>query len=169
MPDPVNDMSESETRQSEPSRPRSVWAMRVRAVLVLIFVLGLLGTAVYLDPAQLETHHYRGFLFLSPCGFLQRTGYPCPTCYMTRSFAYLMHGRPDRAFLAQPFGALLNLMVIYLGWGAVRVLYTGRPWRPVWNAWPRKWLAIGVIAAFFAGWLFRLGYGTFITHEFPLK
>jgi len=143
--------------------------MRVRAVLVLIFVLGLLGTAVYLDPAQLETHHYRGFLFLSPCGFLQRTGYPCPTCYMTRSFAYLMHGRPDRAFLAQPFGALLNLMVIYLGWGAVRVLYTGRPWRPVWNAWPRKWLAIGVIAAFFEGWLFRLGYGTFITHEFPLK
>jgi SpoIID/LytB domain protein len=70
-------------------------------VAVLAFVAALLGTAVYLDPARLEHPFHNGYRLLSPCGFLYRTGYPCPTCYMTRSFAYLMHGRPDKAFAAQ--------------------------------------------------------------------
>jgi hypothetical protein len=155
---------------NKPSTPSATGprTMRLRALAVLVFVAGLLGTAVYLDPARLEHPFQTGYRFLSPCGFLYRTGYPCPTCYMTRSFAYLMHGRPDKAFAAQPFGALLCLMVIYLGWGAVQVLYTNRPWRPVWSAWSKKWLLAILLAAFLSGWLFRLAYGTFISHEFPL-
>ncbi|MFA5865870.1 MAG: DUF2752 domain-containing protein [Phycisphaerae bacterium] len=143
--------------------------LRIRALIVLAFVLGLLGVAVYLDPIRLENTSNTGYRFLSPCGFLQSTGYPCPTCYMTRSFTYLMHGRPDRAFLAQPFGALLCLMVIYLGWGAISVLYTGKSWKPFWFHWSKKWLIAIILLAFMSGWIFRLVYGTFITHEFPLR
>jgi len=141
--------------------------LRIRAVIVLLFVTGLLGTAIYLNPTRLESPFHNGYSFLSPCGFLYRTGYPCPTCYMTRSFAYMMHLRPDKAFLAQPFGAALCLMVIYLGWGAINVLYTGKAWRPFWFYWSRRWLFLGLVAAFLAGWIFRLLYGM-ITHEFPL-
>jgi len=141
---------------------------RVRAVFVLTGVVALLGLARWLDPVRLETPGH-GYFFLQPCGFLRSTGYPCPTCYMTRSFVYLMHGHPVRAFLIQPFGALLCVFVMYLGVGAVRVLVTGRPWWPVWAAWPRRYLFLGIIAAFIGSWIFRLTYGTFITGEFPVR
>jgi hypothetical protein len=143
--------------------------LRLRALIVLAFVLVLLGVAVYLNPSRLEKPYPNGYTFLGSCGFLQSTGYPCPTCYMTRSFAYLMHGRPDRAFLTQPFGALLCLMVIYLGWGAISVLYSGKSWKPFWYHWSKKWLIAIILLAFMSGWISRLVYGTFITHEFPLR
>lgn len=145
-----------------------VTAYRFRAAIVLVGVVALLGTAVWLDPVRLEPHH-RGYRYLPPCGILQRTGYPCPTCYMTRSFAYMMHGHPIRAFLAQPFGAALCLLVIYLGYGAVCVLITGQPWRPIWAGWPLKYVVVILIAAFLGGWIFRLIYGKFITGEFPMR
>jgi hypothetical protein len=154
--DPKNQMD------TQPRSSGGSWNLRLRAVIVLTFVLTLLGAAVYLDPARLEKPFHNGYSFLPPCGFLQRTGYPCPTCYMTRSFSYMMHARPDKAFFAQPFGAVLCLMVIYLGWGALFVLYTGKPWRPFWVRWSRKWLLIGFISAFLAGWIFKLICGTFI-------
>ncbi len=170
-----NDIVEHETSQTtQPAKAGRSLKLRLRAVLVLIFVAGVLGTAAWLNPAQLEKPFHNGYSFtfmgirpFAPCGFLYRTGYPCPTCYMTRSFAYMMHGRPDKAFLAQPFGAALCLMVIYLGWGGLKVLYTGKAWRPIWVNWSKKWLLSGVGAAFLAGWIFRLLYGM-ITHEFPL-
>lgn len=158
---------ENEKPENFPPAARPRFPMRLRAVLILAFVASLLGLSVYLDPARLEKPLHNGYSFLPPCGFLYRTGYPCPTCYMTRAFSYTMHGRPDKAFLAQPFGFVLCLMVIYLGYGALRVLATGQPWRPAWVAWPRMWLLLGLLAAFAAGWIFRLAYGTFITHEFP--
>ncbi len=35
------------------------------------------------------------------------TGIPCPSCGLTTSFAYLVHGSVARAFEAQPFGVIL--------------------------------------------------------------
>ncbi len=155
-------MNNSNNNQSSSIR----W--RIRGAIVLAGVIALLGAALYLQPKKLENPFGHAYSFLPPCGFLYHYGYPCPTCYMTRAFTYMMHGRPDLAFKAQPFGALLCLLVIYLGWGAARTLITGRGWQPVWGRWPRKWLILGFIAAFLAGWIFRVAYGTFITHEFPL-
>jgi len=164
--------SQNQNEAETASRPQvsnssGSWKLRLRAVLVLIFVGGLIGTSIYLDPYRLEQKR-NGYSFLpAPCGFLYKYHYPCPTCYMTRSFSYMMHGRPDKSFLAQPFGAMMCLMVLYLGWGGIFVLYTGKPWRPFWVKWPRKWLLTVFILAFLAGWIFRIGYGTVITHEFP--
>ena len=142
--------------------------LRLKAALVLAFVATLLTTAIYLNPAKLEDPYHSSYSFLKPCGILISTGYPCPTCYMTRSFSHMMHARPDKAFLAQPFGAILSLMVIYLGYGAIHVLYTGKPWTPFWSKLSFKWIIIIFLAAFVSGWIFKLLYGTFITHEFPL-
>ncbi len=153
----------SNTKTSPPK-----WKMRLRATIVLIGVVGLLGVAVYLDPARLEKVN-SGYPFLKPCGFLHSTGYPCPTCFMTRSFVYMMHGRIFHSFLIQPFGAFLCLLVIYLGYGAVKVLITGRAWQPIWSGISRKWIITGLIIAFFGAWIFRLVYGTFISGEFPIK
>ena len=129
-----------------------VTSYRFRAAIVLAGVLALLAVAVYLDPQRLAKFDH-GYPFLSPCGFLVSTGYPCPTCFMTRAFAYMMHGRPDKAFLAQPFGAALCLLVIYLGYGAVTVLVTNKPWQPFWYQWKLRYIIGGLVAAFLGGWL----------------
>lgn len=139
---------------------------RLRAVIVLAGVVALLGYAVWLDPIRLERRDH-GYAMLKPCGVLVTYGYPCPTCFMTRSFAYMMHGRPDRSLLAQPFGTLLCLIVIYLGIGAVRVLASGRPWRPFWSRWPTRYLFAGLAGGFIGGWILKLVYGI-MTGEFPV-
>jgi hypothetical protein len=147
------------------------WKMRLRALIVLAGVGALIGVSIYLDPNKLEQNavgHYYRFLG-GRCSFLVKTGYPCPTCYMTRAFAYMFHGRPDKSFMAQPFGALLSLMVVYLGYGAIKVLATGKPWQAAWAKWP-KWRFLAVfIGLFLAGWIFRILYGMFVSHEFPYR
>jgi len=141
---------------------------RFRAVLVLAGVVALLAFAASLDPDRLEAHN-SGYRLLPPCGILVQTGYPCPTCYMSRSFAYMMHGRPDKAFAAQIFGALLCVLVIYLGFGALHVLISGKPWKPFWHKWRRRYTLGLLVLLFFGAWIFKLIYGTFISHEFPVR
>ncbi len=163
----ARDKSKQETDKDNREEISSA-RLRFRACIVLAGVIALLGVAIYLDPVRLE-HTNNGYSFLKPCGFLHSTGYPCPTCFMTRSFSYMMHGHILRSFLIQPFGALLCLSVIYLGYGSVRVLITGKPWRPIWSGISRKWIIIGLIIAFLGAWIFVLIYGTFVTGEFPIK
>jgi len=140
---------------------------RIRAAIVLAGVVALLVLAASLDPQALEAGTVTRW-GLKPCGFLQRTGYPCPTCYMTRSFAYMMHARPLKAFYTQPFGAFLALLVMYLGYGAVRVLISGEPWRPRWAGWPKTYLLAALLAGFLGAWIFKLVVGTYVTGQFPL-
>lgn len=140
---------------------------RLRGLMVLAGVVALLAFAASLDPARLERLS-SGSQFLPPCGVLVRTGYPCPTCYMTRSFAYMVHGRPDKAFSAQIFGALLFLLVVYLGWGSLLVVVRGQAWRPFWYRWRRRYIFGGLAGIFLGSWIFKLVYGIFISGEFPI-
>jgi len=149
-----NNVAENSARPSAPSALR----YRLRAAIVLIGVVALLGTAAWLDIGRLQDPQH-GYALLKPCGFLVQTGYPCPTCYMTRSFTYMMHGHPIKSFAVQPFGAILCLMVIYLGYGAVHVLITGRPWIAAWTRWRRRTLFLTVLGLMVAAWIFVIVSG----------
>jgi len=76
---------------------------RIRGTLILAPCLAMLAVAVWLapKPAGYGTHRELG---LPPCGFLAQTGYPCPSCGMTTSFADMAHGHPVDAFLASRSG-----------------------------------------------------------------
>jgi hypothetical protein len=86
--------------------------------------LGLIGVFVIafcLDPYDggqprfSETHLQLG---LPPCQFRTMTGIPCPSCGMTTSFAWLMHGRLDYSVRANAVGTLLALFCLMLiPWG----------------------------------------------------
>ncbi len=62
------------------------------------------------------------------CPMLSLTGWPCPTCGMTRAFVRLAHGRLPGALAASPLGALLAASawafaaVALLAWAAGRPL-----------------------------------------------
>ncbi len=75
--------------------------------LALAVVSGvLLGLAAWLqpDPSGIGTHMQLG---LGGCSVLSETGWPCPMCGMTTTFALGLDGRILAAFKNQPFGVFL--------------------------------------------------------------
>jgi len=50
--------------------------------------------------------------WLSPCGFKQRFGLPCPTCGMITSLLAFSQGKVFEAFYIQPAGALLYSIAV---------------------------------------------------------
>ena len=96
---------------------------------VAVFVVGV---CVVPDGSGWGTHRQ---LNLPTCGFRERTGYPCPTCGMTTSLAYIVRGHVVTGFLTQPAGALgavaLAVVTIAAGYAGLTghrygVLYSAR-------------------------------------------
>ena len=50
--------------------------------------------------------HYNITLYPFPCGFKQRYGLPCPTCWFTHAVLYFAQGRIIDSFYAQPAAGL---------------------------------------------------------------
>src|SRR5437870_10055475 len=78
----------------------AVW---VRSLLILIAagLTAVLTTGAMLHPytedGQPRTQETHMQLGLPPCEFYRRTGYPCPSCGFTTSFALTMHADPLNA------------------------------------------------------------------------
>lgn len=72
--------------------------------------VAVLGVALALepDPRGFGTHQQLG---LPPCGFQWLTGFPCPGCGLTTSFAYGVRGSWVQAALANPIGLALFFAV----------------------------------------------------------
>jgi len=79
------------------------WLVLFLGPLTVIVLAALLTP----DPAGHGTHRQLG---LPPCGFLFVTGYPCPACGLTTSFAHMVRGQIVGAAAANPFGILLFLV-----------------------------------------------------------
>jgi len=79
--------------------------MRIAAGCVGLVSLAILAVAAFVkpDPSGMGSHTQLG---QPECGFYERTGYPCPTCGMTTSFAHMVRGHIIKSFTVQPAGAL---------------------------------------------------------------
>ena len=103
--------------------------VRLRGAIIAAGCVAVVALAASLTPrrAGYGTHENLG---LPGCEFLQRTGYPCPSCGMTTSFANLARGRVGAAWAAQPFGIVLFAGVLVLGAAGLGELVWGRDYRP---------------------------------------
>ena len=104
--------------------------------------------AAWLDPdaPAYGTHRTLG---LGPCGFLVRTGFPCPTCGMTTSCCLTVRGRLGAAFYAQPLGRL----------GCLVVAATGRTWMVNWYRISPLLVVWIVGLAFILAWGIKIAVG----------
>lgn len=109
---------------ANPGPPREDAAGRVGAGLLALVCLGVLITAMALRP-NAAGHGTHTALGLPPCGWALTTGKPCPTCGMTTAFAHAAKGHLGRAFVTQPFGALLAILAATVVWIAGYVAATG--------------------------------------------
>ncbi len=100
----------------------------VRGVLVglALGVAFVFGVAIWLDPYKgdvparmMGTHQQLG---LPPCSFVLLTGYPCPSCGMTTSFALLIRGDILASLRANWVGTLLaGACLLFLPWSLLSV------------------------------------------------
>ncbi len=95
----------------------SLW-VRGALVGIALGLTALFAVAACLNPYQqdgsarrMETHRRLG---LPECTFKRMTGYPCPSCGMTTSFALTIRGDLIDGFQANSVGELLALFLLAL-------------------------------------------------------
>ena len=118
----------------------------------------VLGIARWLepDPSGVGTHQQLG---LGGCSILTLTGWPCPMCGMTTTFAHLAHGNLVQGALTQPFG--LVLFSVTVGLCAVGLadffVPTGRFRRiGTWLTPLEVPIAVSVLVGMILGWFYKV-------------
>ncbi len=96
------------------SRERTAAAVIALAVVVLFG--GLWG---------LQKLHFDFGRVLDPCGFKQRTGYPCPACGMTTSVLAFARGEVFSAFYIQPASAFICSLLVAMAFLALLTAFFG--------------------------------------------
>jgi hypothetical protein len=126
------------------------------AVVAVVAVVAALALHPGDDPRWVYLPN--GDQFGDTCGFLAKTGLPCPQCGMTRAFVHGVRGHFVRAFLASPGGFALFAWIEVAGAiGAYRLLRRDPfavvlPWKvPVY--WAMTWMTLFYLLP----WLLRLG------------
>jgi hypothetical protein len=139
--------------------------VRLVGLLVALPAAAALATAaaIHPDARGYDTHTQLG---LPPCGLLQMTGMPCPTCGMTTAFAHMARGQVVSAVRVQACGAALFVLTATAALvGAVQAV-RGRDilGRLRWRMW---WLW-ALLAAATAGWAIKMGLGI-SSGQLPLR
>lgn len=120
----------------------------------------LLGCGAILGASYLVPWHKSP---VSPCVFLNLTGYPCATCGSTRAFQAMAHGRFAEAVAQNPLASLLFLGILAaFAWHALAlglIAVTRRDVLPRLTFRPRWWMFAGLGMAVLANWAYRLGAG----------
>lgn len=131
------------------------WGASLLSGFVCLLCVSLLVVAARLDPepAGVGTHSQLG---LAPCGFLDSTGLPCATCGMTTSFALAADGRLITAFITQPAGALLALIVAIAALLSGYASFKGLSLFPLIGTFWRPMTVIALAVVVLGGWMFKI-------------
>jgi hypothetical protein len=112
--------------------PRLKRGVRVGLAAVAVTLAAVFGVAVYLNPygpdgsaRTMATHTQLG---LPQCNMVTLTGYPCPTCGMTTSFALLVRGDVRASLRANWVGTVTALSWAGLLVWSLASLAAGRLW-----------------------------------------
>jgi len=135
--------------------PRATVAERAGQAATLAVLVGLIGLGLALvpSPTGTGTHCQLG---LPPCGMLETTGLPCPTCGVTTAFCLAARGRLVEALVTQPFGLALFLLVAGGALGLAAALATGRSVLPVLTPWTLATVGTLLMLLLLASWTYKL-------------
>jgi hypothetical protein len=130
-------------------------ADRLQHLILLGGATAILALARWLEPSArgFGTHQQLG---LPSCAFLKLTGFPCPHCGLTTSFAHAARLHFVQAFLAQPFGLIAFLLtVISIPW----LIFLIRNRISLSQLMGERWVkptGYALIAAYFLGWIYKI-------------
>ena len=117
----------------------------------------VLALARWLEPA-VAGHSTHLQLGLRQCTVLTWTGWPCPMCGATTSFALMADFRPQSAIANQPFAAALFLLTVFaFAVSAAEVVLPRRRWSRIirWIEPWEGWAATGFLGGMALGWAWK--------------
>lgn len=132
-----------------------------RRMVSLVLVLGtgfVLALAAWLTPAT-QGHGTHQQLGLNGCSVLTATGYPCPMCGATTTFAHWAHLQPIQGLINQPFASLLFLMTVAtFGISLVETVDPRGRWRQLsdWVGTADLPLSILFLGFMIASWVYKM-------------
>jgi Protein of unknown function (DUF2752) len=134
-----------------------VYSSRDRAqYFALILVAAtVLGVARILHPSEngVGTHQQLG---LPPCFFLSFTGFPCPACGLTTSFAHTVRFNFHEAFTTQPFGLFACLATALLIPLSFYLMRRRVAWMSFITARGSNVVMYSTIALMILGWIYKI-------------
>jgi hypothetical protein len=130
--------------------------LRLRGLVLLVPCVSVIWIAHWLTPRK-AGHGTHEELGLPPCSFLVRTGYPCPSCGLTTSFAAVVRGSLREALLAHPFGPVLFVGTAAVGLCALAELLFGRDFLRFLR--PGAWWAVVALVGLLGGWGVKIACG----------
>ncbi len=135
--------------------PRLGLPQRLVALGVSLACLSVLLIAVRLTPSPdgLGSHRALG---LPACGFLIRTGLPCPSCGMTTSFCWMVRGNLAASFYVQPMGAVLAILCGMTVWAGAYIALSGQPAYLLLSFLPPKYHLIPLLGFALAAWGWKM-------------
>ncbi len=117
--------------------------------------LVLIAIGLWLKPsaAGIGTHQQMG---LPACTFLKMTGYPCPSCGLTTSFAYAVRLEFGRSLSVQPFGFVFFWLMIL--WIPVSIILTSKEmtWSEMIDGRWAPTIFYMLMALYVTGWIWKL-------------
>ena len=131
---------------------------RILSGCSFLAVVALWLVAFQLEPQSkgYGTHQQLG---LGGCSILTWTGWPCPMCGMTTTFAMMAEGRWISALFNQPMGFLLALVSFAVGAVSAGEMFkpTGR-WRRIWRraVCHEKKVIILFVVLMISSWLYKI-------------
>jgi hypothetical protein len=122
---------------------------------VLAFSAAALAIARSLHPSAsgMGTHEQLG---LPPCKFLVFTGFPCPSCGLTTSFAYAAHFHFQQAFFASPFGLLLFFGAVLVIPTSAVLLWRRTSWQQMFERLNLTTITGWMVVAYLISWIYKI-------------
>lgn len=122
-------------------------------LVIAIIAIFLLLRSLTPDPSGIGTHRQ---IIPIPCLFHYLLGIPCPSCGMTTSLAYAVHGEWLSSLKAHPFGLpFLVLLLALLAQSLRGILFNKAWWRVMEKRWFENTLLCGIVA-YIGTWIIRI-------------
>lgn len=134
--------------------PVSVAADRVTATVLVAAAIAATVTLARVGP-DARGHGTHEQLGMQPCGWPIQYGIPCPTCGCTTAATQVVHGHLLDAFVTQPFGAVVMLLLLGLGVHAAQCLVRGRSFVDLVLRVPFFRIVAGLVVLLFAAWGYK--------------
>ena len=137
-------------------RRRHDWGRdRAIALIVSLACLAVLVIATILQPSPtgVGTHAEMGF---SSCGFLDRTGLPCPTCGMTTSYSWFVRGNLLASLYVQPMGMVGAMLTVAGFWIGLYIAVSGKPALRLLSHVPYRYYLIPLLTLAVASWGWKM-------------
>lgn len=123
------------------------------ALILLSSLVLLIARLLRPAPGGVGTHEQLG---LPPCPMLHLTGWPCPSCGLTTSFAHAAHLDFYQAFITQPFGLLAFCLTVLSIPLAFYLIHRRTTWASLIHARGANTLIYFLLACYLSSWVYKV-------------